>query len=142
MWPFSRKPVGDPDASGGQAGVALENTDESSELAPVKPYVNVLLMDMVKRNRLEATLTEVRELPPYHDARFEPPSFWSVSNRLKVMANLDPVFYVKPQDGVIDLLINGKPYTINVRFEDAGERRLHLRIVEGARAIPPRKPLV
>lgn len=141
MWPFNRKPSASSSSDNSDAQ-ELDAEDDVATLAPVKPYVNDLIMAMIKSRRLETTLSEVKQLPPYRDGQVEPPSFASVSNRLKVMANLNPVLFVKPQEGAIELTIDGKPFTIDVRFEDAGDRQLRIHIVEGLRVKPPRKPLV
>lgn len=109
--------------------IDLEEWKELEETSPTKKYVNWLLLEMTKAGVTELILNSSRPLPPSKlmpDA--EIPTFESVTNRLKVMANLDPVIYQQPVEGRLDLTIGSHPVAVHLRFVDtAPDRSVHLR---------------
>jgi len=110
--------------------IDLDELTELAEITPTKKYVNLLLLAMARDDVREVVLTSSRPLPPskiYPGA--EIPPFESVVNRLKVVANLDPVIYQHPKEGRIELTIGSDPVAVHVRFVDTGpERSVHLRM--------------
>ncbi|MCX5662118.1 MAG: hypothetical protein NTW19_20775 [Planctomycetota bacterium] len=141
MWPFLRRVFERLSPFGG-AEIDMERLIKAAEDCPEKKYFNALILGMIEGRQFEAVLLESEWIASKNDSESETPSFSSVCSRIKRMSGLDPVPCREPREGVADLMINGSPYTLYTRFEDQGDRRIHLRMVEGERAKPPRKPLV
>ena len=88
--------------------------------------VDVLLYQMLKSGTATQTLTPETpfpsEAPPNvrgQECSHAPPiDFPHVVNRLKVLANLWPVRYAQPVEGVIEIRIAGEGYVAGVRFDD------------------------
>ena len=76
--------------------------------SPARSYVNEMLMALINRGRLAIVIREGEALPPVKtiDAG-KMPSFRQVFNRLKVMTNLNPVFYGDPVKGSFGLTKHG-----------------------------------
>jgi len=103
--------------------IDLDALKDAAESAPVKRLVNLVLLQAIKdkasdvhfepfedefkmRYRIDGVLFEMVP-PPKHVAM-------AVSSRLKVMANLDIAERRLPQDGRIELLVEGRPVDLRV----------------------------
>ena len=103
--------------------IDLDEIKEMAESSPVKKLVNLVLLQAIRdkasdihfepfedefkmRYRIDGVLFEMVP-PPKHVAM-------AISSRIKVMANLDIAERRLPQDGRIELLIEGRPVDLRV----------------------------
>ncbi len=103
--------------------IDLETIKEMAESSPVKRLVNMVLLEAIRnrasdihfepfedefkmRYRIDGLLYEM--LPPPMSISL------AIASRIKVMANLDIAERRKPQDGRIELLVNGNPVDLRV----------------------------
>ncbi len=103
--------------------IDLDTIKEAADSNPVKRLVNMVLLEAIRhrasdvhfepfedefkmRYRIDGVLYEMLP-PPKHIAL-------AVASRIKVMANLDIAERRKPQDGRIELIVNGNPVDLRV----------------------------
>ncbi len=94
---------------------------------PAETYVNVFLLEMLHAEQRLLVVKLSVALPVLRG--HEPPEFARFRNRLKIMAELDPVTYPTPTNGTfeiaIDRQVNGQwydcRYTVHVVFTDSSD---------------------
>ena len=115
MWPFRRRPAGE---------ISLDDLRDLVETSPVKRYVNLLLLDLGGSDEgASCTLSKSRSLPSLTGYKWEEelPPFEKVRNRLKVMADLDPVTFQEPVKGHFKMQIGARPCIAHVDFDDGAD---------------------
>lgn len=107
----------------------------TTENAPVQSYVNLLLLTMANSEQRERTLRASVALPPVEcPDPLEMPAFPAVANRLKVMANLNPVLYPEPKEASLPIKVRIKAadkmhdFTVHLLFRDQGDREVRIRL--------------
>ena len=94
---------------------------------PAERYVNLVLLDLLHSGRNEWRAKSSDVLPALSDQ--PSPDFARLRNRLKVMAELDPVLYPTPRTGSFQIAVDRKvdgqwfvcTYAVTALFTDVGD---------------------
>lgn len=112
--------------SGTRSGVIVTPVVE-----PVIRYLNVFLADLVAKTA-EITVCASQNFPPLPGYRDEVPLFTQVTNRLKVLSNLDPLTYKKIVNGSFEHKVRDRCYCIVATFSDCeGDPWCRLAVAQG-----------
>ena len=114
--------------------IDLQTLIEAADTHPAKRYTNLLLMDMLAKGLQERTLSADEPLPGFEHFDNTLPQFAVVVNRLTVMSGLDPIQYKTPRDGRFDLIVQGAPFGVFARFDDA-RRTVSIRLQPGTQTV-------
>lgn len=99
--------------------IDLEELKDLADNSPVKRYVNCLIKELYYKQDHEKTLKKYEPLPMIDDFdQNEMPWFSEVSNRLKKMAKIEQIPFIRPQNEKIALVIDGQPVDLNVELCD------------------------
>jgi hypothetical protein len=99
--------------------INLEELKELADNSPMYCYVNRLIWELYHKQDYEKTLKKYEPLPLIEDFDLdEMPWFAEVANRLKKMAKLEEVPFIKPRSGTIPLVIDDRHINLNVEFCD------------------------
>jgi len=99
-----------------------ELTELEPNRYPVKAWVNLLLMHILKDDPGTFTLEKSQGIPAIPLEEEVPDgelSFEGIINRLKTMSGLDPIQYKDQQSGSIRIGVGGLWYTANTIFNDS-----------------------
>jgi len=116
---------------------AQEPMLKAEDQPPVVRFVDIMLYGMVRDGPRGLSFRASEPLPglvenAMAEAAEVGVDFLHVTSRLKVLANLTPQRYVALVSGRIEMRIAGKPYCVDVLFEDElDEPRCTIRITDG-----------